>query len=127
MLFPATTFDPARCRADFFFCLSFSEIPQRELKAIVRLVQFSTPSSISVKQYRKTVRIRVAVKQIECAFPLTGMATFTSYEHNIIYRAVHNAESAVDSIYDFIVQAHHMIETMKGDFEWQQNLPARLV
>lgn len=126
MLLPATMYDPVRCRATFFFCLPFSDIPQRELRAIVKMLQFSTSGIISVKAKKQTVLIKVYVKQLNCAMPLTGMATRTSFEHNVIYRAVRNAESAVDSIYDVIMQMHALNKQLKGDLQWQNNLPARL-
>lgn len=72
-------------------------------------------SVISVKQFGKTLRIRMSIKNIDAVFPLTGMATHTSFEHNIVYRNVRKAESVVDTVYCAVQQLHELSTTLKGD------------
>lgn len=115
MLLPAMTFDQVNCRMDFFFCLSFEGITEESLRAYLPILRISTPSGISLKQYGKTLRIRLTINNIEACFPLTGMATHTSYEHNVIYRNVRNAENYVDVIYRTVLELDHVATTMKGD------------
>lgn len=119
MLLPATIFDPVKCRATFFFTLSFSEIEGRELEYIVKFIRLSTSGILSMKLYRNVVQLRVRVPSMECAFPLTGMATHTSFEHNQIYRAVRDAENYVDLIYCAIMQMHQLLQQLKGDLGWR--------
>ena len=115
MLLPAMNFDQVNCRMDFFFCLSFEDITEESLRAYLPILKLSTPGGISLKLYGKTLRIRLTIKNIEACFPLTGMATHTSYEHNVIYRSVRNAENYVDTIYRTILELDHVATTMKGD------------
>lgn len=115
MLLPAMSFDQVNCRMDFFFCLSFEDITEESLRAYMPILKLSTPGGISLKQYGKNLRIRLTVKNIEAYFPLTGMATHTSYEHNVIYRNVRMAENFVDVIYRTILELDHVATTMKGD------------
>ena len=126
MLLPAMTFDQVNCRVDFFFCLSFEDIGEEALRAYLPIIRLYTSGVISVKQYGKTLRIRLVVKDIEACFPLTGMATHTSYEHNVIYKNVRMAESIVDTIYRTILELDHVATTMKGDlsgFKQQRQEP----
>lgn len=115
MLLPAMTFDPVTCRIDFYFCLSFEEIDEEELKSYLPILRFSTRGIISLKQFGKTLRIRMSIKNIDAVFPLTGMATHTSFEHNIVYRNVRKAESVVDTVYCAVQQLHELSATLKGD------------
>lgn len=126
MLLPPTIFDPVKCRATFFFTLSFAEIEGRELDYIVKFVRLSTSGILSIRVYRNVVQLRVRVPQLECAFPLTGMATQTSFEHNIIYRSVRDAEGYVDTIYCAIMQMHQILQQLKGDLGWRKNRPIML-
>ena len=115
MLLPAMTFDPETCRIDFFFCLSFEGINEEELKAYLPILRFSTRGVISLKQFGRTLRIRMTIKNIDAVFPLTGLATHTSFEHNIVYRNVRKAESVVDTVYCAVQQLHELSATLKGD------------
>lgn len=115
MLLPAMISDQVNCRVDFFFCLSFEDITEEMLRAYLPILRIYTPGGISLKVYGNTLRIRLTVKDIEAYFPLTGMATHTSYEHNVIYRNVRNAENYVDVIYRTILELDHVASTMKGD------------
>ena len=123
---PAMISDQVNCRVDFFFCLSFEDIGEEALRAYLPIIRLYTSGVISVKQYGKTLRIRLVVKDIEACFPLTGMATHTSYEHNVIYKNVRMAESIVDTIYRTILELDHVATTMKGDlsgFKQQRQEP----
>ena len=130
MLLPAMISDQVNCRVDFFFCLSFEDITEEMLRAYLPILKLSTPGGISLKQYGRTLRIRLSIKDIEACFPLTGMATHTSYEHNVIYKNVRMAESSVDTIYSTVLELDHIATTMKGDlsgFIEQRQKPDRSV
>ena len=115
MLLPAMVTDQVNCRVDFFFCLSFEDVTEEALRAYLPILRLYTSGGISLKQYGKTLRIRLAVKDIEACFPLTGLATHTSFEHNVIYRNVRMAESVVDTLYQAVLELDHIATTLKGD------------
>ena len=115
MLLPPTIFDPVRGRIDFFFCLPFRNIPEKNLKVYVKFFRLYTGGNISVKLHKQIVLVRVFEKDIECVPPLTGLPCHTSYEHNVLYRAVRKAERAVDIFYASILRLDEMAKTLEGD------------